>query len=1393
MADAGEAAPTPAQRRRWPWPLRWALGLLVTLALAIGIAIWAIDTGPGHRFIVDRIASLPIKSGLRIRIGRIDGSIWGRATLRDLRLYDPQGLFLEAPEVGLDWRPSRWLANTLDIRRLESDLVVLHRLPKLRPPERRGPILPGFDIRIDRLAIAAVRIEPPVAGTRRIAWLEGRADIRRGRALIDLDARVAGGGDRLRIRLDAEPDRDRFDLEARLAAPADSVVGGIVGTRRPIALVVTGDGTWARWNGVARMDLSGRRTIDLALGVRDGRYLLKGQAAPSPFLSGKLQRLSAPRILIDGQATLADRRLAGLLKLRTPALSIDADGTIDLADSAFDKLKIAASLLRPPALFPNMTGRAIRLEATLDGPFATAAYDYRLVADRVAFDQTGFETVRAVGTGRLSPSPVRLPVRLTAARVTGVGDVAGGILRDLALSGTLDVTAKTVTGSNIALGSDKLKGKLALLLDLVTGRYTVTLSGGLTRYLIPGLGIVDVTSELRVVPDPSGRGTRVEGRGRAWVRRLDNGFLAGLAGGLPAIDTRLVRGNDGIVRFMGLRLTAPGIALAGNGYRRKDGTFFFEGGGRQREYGPLRLVLDGRIDRPRLAIVLASPMEALGLADVKLQLDPDAQGYAYAAAGGSTLGPFTSSGRIDLPRAAPALIRVAALAVSGTNATGTLRSDPGGFTGTLDLAGGGLAGQLLFAPVGDDQRIEAHLTADGATLTAATPVVLRRGKLDGAILLTPAGAIVDGALAAQGARIGPVSLASLSAKAALRAGRGTVAARIAGSRGRAFALDVAADVAPEAIALSGSGTVDRRPIRLEEAARFTRDGDGWRLAPARFAFAGGTARVGGRFGGSATELDATLQRMPLTVLDIGFPGLGLGGSASGTLTYRLPAGGTPTGRTDLRIRGLTRSGLVLSSQPVDVGLAAVLGADGAAGRAIVASAGKTIGRAQARLAPLGPGADLMARLRRAPLFAQLRYAGPADTLWRLTGVETIDLSGPVSIGADMRGTLADPSIRGSLATDNARLESAVTGTVIQKIAAAGRFNGSRLAIDRFAGTTANGGSVSGRGVFDLAAAGGLGMDLAITADRAILLARDDIGATVTGPLTIRSDGSGGTIAGDVDLIASRFRLGRAAAAAVPRLAVREINRPADEPEATRPPSPWRLDLKADARNRLMVSGLGLDSEWRTRIAIRGTVDNPAITGTADLIRGNYEFAGRRFDLDRGAIRFNGEAPPDPALDIVAQANLQGLNATIRVTGTGLKPDIDFASVPALPEDELLSRLLFGSSITNLSAPEALQLAAAVASLNAGGNGDGLNPINSVRRAAGLDRLRILPADPTTGQGTSVAAGKYLGRRTYVELISDGAGYSATRVEFQITRWLSLLSSISTIGRQSANVRISKDY
>jgi translocation and assembly module TamB len=320
--------------------------------------------------------------------------------------------------------------------------------------------------------------------------------------------------------------------------------------------------------------------------------------------------------------------------------------------------------------------------------------------------------------------------------------------------------------------------------------------------------------------------------------------------------------------------------------------------------------------------------------------------------------------------------------------------------------------------------------------------------------------------------------------------------------------------------------------------------------------------------------------------------------------------------------------------------------------------------------------------------------------------------------------------------------------------------------------------------------GKAGLDLKFEANRARLLDRDDIAATVTGPLAIRSTGQGGTISGKLRLDNGRFTLGRASAAAsVPQLVVRNVGQDMDQVIEVAQLQPWKLDLALTGE--LNVRGLGIDSRWGTDVKIGGSVDAPRLTGRADLVRGDYEFAGRNFRLDRVVIRFRGESPPDPLLDIRAEAQVQGLDASILVSGTGLKPEISFASVPQLPQDELLSRILFGTSITNLSAPEALQLASAVAALRSGSGN--LDPINALRRAVGLDRLRILPADIATGQKTAVSAGKYITRKLFVEVITDGQGYSATRAEYQVTRWLSILSSVSTIGRTSANVRVSKDY
>src|SRR3546814_14090274 len=62
------------------------------------------------------------------------------------------------------WWPFAWLSNRLDIDRLVIPRATLHKLPRLNPSEREGPILPGFDIRLMQFSVGRLTIDRRVTG-----------------------------------------------------------------------------------------------------------------------------------------------------------------------------------------------------------------------------------------------------------------------------------------------------------------------------------------------------------------------------------------------------------------------------------------------------------------------------------------------------------------------------------------------------------------------------------------------------------------------------------------------------------------------------------------------------------------------------------------------------------------------------------------------------------------------------------------------------------------------------------------------------------------------------------------------------------------------------------------------------------------------------------------------------------------------------------------------------------------------------------------------------------------------------------------------------------------------------------------------------------------------------
>ena len=134
--------------------LRWFGAGLFALLVLIAAAVAWLHTPPGRSWVVGQITSYAPASGLSVEVGRIEGSVLWSATLYDVKLRDAKGaLFLAVPEVDLNWRPLRFFFSGLDVRHLVLHRGTLYAAPTLNPGDPEAPILPDFDIRVDRLVV----------------------------------------------------------------------------------------------------------------------------------------------------------------------------------------------------------------------------------------------------------------------------------------------------------------------------------------------------------------------------------------------------------------------------------------------------------------------------------------------------------------------------------------------------------------------------------------------------------------------------------------------------------------------------------------------------------------------------------------------------------------------------------------------------------------------------------------------------------------------------------------------------------------------------------------------------------------------------------------------------------------------------------------------------------------------------------------------------------------------------------------------------------------------------------------------------------------------------------------------------------------------------------------
>jgi translocation and assembly module TamB len=254
----------------------------------------------------------------------------------------------------------------------------------------------------------------------------------------------------------------------------------------------------------------------------------------------------------------------------------------------------------------------------------------------------------------------------------------------------------------------------------------------------------------------------------------------------------------------------------------------------------------------------------------------------------------------------------------------------------------------------------------------------------------------------------------------------------------------------------------------------------------------------------------------------------------------------------------------------------------------------------------------------------------------------------------------------------------------------------------------------------------------------------------------------------------------------------EINRPVDLGGGLAAPvkrggTGIALDVSLKAPRRIFLRGKGLDVELSLDAHVGGTTSNPNLSGAARVVRGEYDFAGKRFAFDERGVVYLATSPSNIRLDLSATRDDPSLTAVVRIRGTAAKPEITLTSTPTLPNDEVLSQVLFGRSASQLSPLEAAQLAAALSSLARGG---GFDVIGNLKTLAGLDRLSLGGGGAS---GVTVSGGKYLTEDVYLELTGGGRDGAAAQVEWRVGRSLSIISKVAGQGDGKLAVRWRKDY
>lgn len=1381
--EAPEIPDTPAQAKRKRTRLQLAAFVAgIATAVILALLVVALVGGrmyllsePGRGLVTSFVAGKKIGRYGRINVEGVRGDLFDDFTIDRVTVTDANGVWLEARKVHVDWDWWPLVARRFHATRIDAQVIRLIRKP-LVEPSTTPPKPPPISVDIDRF-------------TTNVELLQGFSQ-EYGRWRLTGDARVPRNGAktasvnaysrtrpgdylRLAATFGGRLDQTRINLRAHEAqgGPIAGALGyspdrpfaaaAVVNGQIVDAVVRTGDFTPLTVKG--RYGPEGSRI--------SGYFNFTGSKLLEPFVTriGRTARFgfaTAPDADHDGMQGVAWRLMAD-------NINSHASGLISLKD------RNAPGGIRLEISTPSLTrlaGARLAGPAAYTGVFRGDAASWRLTgaASLIGADLSSYRARRISGPLNIGAKAGRFDVDGDI-RATG-GSTAGVVGGLLGAEPRIRFTAARHTDGALLLRSVDVRGQALTL----TGSGARALNGGLG---FRGRGEITDVSRLRHGARGafSGPITASKGKGAAPWRIAFDGRGRGLVVGLSELD-RLLGPTPRLVAtgaLTGGRIAIEDARLTGvKGSATTRG--LIEGDGRLRlaltwtaqgPFGVGPVAVDGAMTGDgALTGSLARPR-----ADLRAHFDDVAAGALKLTQADLILsfrrGDDASDGRVSL--------------TAGSN-YGPARASGNFFLGggrirltDVDLNAGGVVAQGAVA-------LSSNIPSSAdLTFTARPGAFLASGEADGRVRLTEGPGDDTAILVVTGRNV-----------------------RLAGSAYVIRTLD-----------LNGRGTLDRlpftlktdiggaTPVEFDGTGVFSREGKAQSVVlegsgrvreiafttrnPAVIAFAGDgrVARVDLGVGGGVLlgelrqDSHATLLEANLSSVELGSLAPDMRGRITGRVSLR-GSGADLSGSANIDMQGVRSidapRGLAVngSVNALLVGNTLRVQAQARDSDAVQASADITL-PVEASAAPFR-----LAVVRTRDMSGEISIQGQIQPIWDLLAGGERSLSGQVNAHATLAGSIAAPRLNGRLDLQQGTFRDSATGVRLEGVTLASRFDDTTGLVEAFSANDGSGGTATGQGRIGLKQGSGSSFQLALTRFR--IIDNDIAQARASGPLTVtRGEHGDITLSGRMAVDEARIEANPPGVNGIIRMDVVEINKPGgDIPEAEQNRQrglQFGVDVSLRAPSGVRVVGRGLNVDMSLDARVTGTIAHPILTGNAGVVRGDYEFGGKRFVFDdRGTVALSTN-PELIRLNLQATREDPALTATIRVTGTAAKPEIALTSTPALPQDEILSQVLFGRSASQLSPFQAAQLASGVAALAGGG---GFDVIGNLRELAGLDRLSF------GGEASSltVAGGRYITDDVYLEIIGGGEGGAAVNVEWQVRRNLAISSKFGGQGDASLSIR-----